>query len=104
MTTWFITRHPGALEWARAHGIQADHQVDHLDPAAVRPGDLVLGTLPIQLAAAVCERGARYFHLDIALPRELRGRELDAGQMQHLGASLREYLVSACNPMANRDD
>ncbi len=46
MTTYFITRHQGALDWARAQGIGAD-PLDHLDPTTIAPGDTVAGAICI---------------------------------------------------------
>jgi CRISPR-associated protein Csx16 len=31
MTTYFISRHPGAIEWARRENIDYDEQLNHLD-------------------------------------------------------------------------
>ena len=62
MTSYFVTRHRGAVEWARACGIEAEH-LEHLDPAILQPGDVVLGTLPVAVVAEVCLRDARYMHL-----------------------------------------
>jgi len=95
MATWFITRHPGAIEWARRHGLSVDRHIIHLDPADVRPGDLVLGTLPVNLAADVCAKGARYLNLSLDLPAEARGRELSADDLERYGARLEEYRVAA---------
>ncbi|HHQ40896.1 MAG TPA: CRISPR-associated protein Csx16 [Chromatiales bacterium] len=53
-------------------------------------------TLPIHLAAEVCERGARYLHLRLEVPRELRGRELTADDLAALGARLEAYQVRRC--------
>ena len=93
MTTFFISRHPGARDWAEAEGHAIDRVLDHLTLAEVRAGDRVMGTLPIHLAAAVCERGARYFHLSLDLPPSLRGRELDADTLRRYGARLEEFTV-----------
>ncbi|MDQ2695184.1 MAG: CRISPR-associated protein Csx16 [Pseudomonadota bacterium] len=93
MTTYFVTRHPGARAWAEAQGIRVDRQVDHLDVAAVNPGDMVIGSLPVNLAAVVCARGARYMHLSLVVPPQLRGVELSAQQMNELGAVVEEYRV-----------
>jgi len=93
MTTYFVTRHAGAVEWAARQGIAIDRTVEHLDPAEVRPGDVVLGTLPVHLAAEVCGRGARYLHLVLELPPESRGLELTAEEMARCGARLVEYRV-----------
>jgi CRISPR-associated protein Csx16 len=93
MTTFFITRHPGALDWARSQGIAFDRHVTHLNAAEVTPGDVVLGSLPVHLAAAICQRGARYFNLSLDLPEKLRGRELDAQTLKRCGGRLEEFIV-----------
>lgn len=93
MTTYLITRHPGAKQWAEEEGIIVDQLIDHLDMAIVRPGDIVIGTLPVNLAAEVCARGGRYFHLSLDLPPEWRGRELTAEDMRGFGARIEEYRV-----------
>jgi CRISPR-associated protein Csx16 len=95
MSTWFISRHPGAVEWARRQAMQVDHWRAHVDIAAVRPGDTVAGTLPIQLAAQVCALGATYLHLSLDLPAHWRGRELSVEELQQAGARLDAFLVQA---------
>ena len=60
---------------------------------AVRPGDVVMGVLPVSLAAEVCARGARFLHLSVEVPPELRGQELSADDLERLGAELVEYEV-----------
>jgi CRISPR-associated protein Csx16 len=57
MSTWFITRHPGAIAWAMRQGLAVDRQLPHLDPEQIAPGDTVIGTLPVNLVARVCARG-----------------------------------------------
>jgi CRISPR-associated protein Csx16 len=94
MTTYFVSRHPGAQDWAREAGIRVDVILDHLDPALVEPGDRVLGSLPVNLAAAVCARGGRYLHLTLELPRAGRGRELTAEDMRAYGARIEEYQIT----------
>ncbi len=73
MATHFVIRHLGTRRWARSHGISVDFRTAHLDVATVEPGDVVIGALPIQLAAEVQRRQAGYLHLSIDLPAELRG-------------------------------
>lgn len=97
MTTFFISRHPGAVVWAMRQGLQFDRVLPHLDPAEVAAGDTVMGTLPLPLAANVCARGARYLHLSVNLPAELRGHELNADQLEALGASLCPYRVQTAD-------
>ena len=53
----------------------------------------MLGTLPVHLAAAVCERGAVYMHLALDLPANQRGRELTGADLERLGARLLAYEV-----------
>ncbi len=93
MTTYFVSRHPGAVEWARRRGIAVDDLVSHLDPQVIRHGDTVIGTLPVNLAAEVCARGARYLHLSVELPLQSRGRELTADELETLDARLKAYII-----------
>ena len=95
MTTLFVSRHPGALDWAAGEGLVVDRVVVHLDPATLQPGDVVIGTLPLHLAARVCERGGRYLHLSLELPPDWRGRELSAADLRRFGARLEEFRVTA---------
>lgn len=98
MTVFFITRHPGARQWAEEEGFAVDRSVEHLDVREIRAGDKVLGTLPANLAAEVCARGGRYFHLSLELPPDMRGRELTAADMRRFGATLAEYRVTRIDP------
>jgi CRISPR-associated protein Csx16 len=93
-TTYLVTRHPGAREWAEQEGIAVDRVVDHLDVGQIRDGDVVIGSLPVNLAAEVCARGGRYLHLSLHLPPELRGKELTVEDMRRLGARVEEHVVS----------
>ncbi len=94
MTILFISRHSGALDWAAGEGIIVDAAIAHLDPETVQPGDVVIGTLPIHLAAQVCQRGGRFLHLSLELPADWRGRELSAADLRECGARLEEYQVT----------
>lgn len=94
MTTFFISRHPGARDWAAEMGLQVDRFIDHLDPSFIQPCDRLIGSLPVNRAAEVCERGARYLNLTLDLPAELRGLELSVEQMRARGARLEEYRVA----------
>lgn len=93
MTTWFVSRHAGALEWMQRHGPRFDRHVEHLAPDAVRPGDCVIGALPMHLAAQVCAQGAEYWHLVLHVPQQARGQELSAQQLSSLGVTLQRFHV-----------
>jgi CRISPR-associated protein Csx16 len=93
MTTHLITRHPGALEWALRQGLGQVAHCAHLDPADIAPGDVVIGTLPVHLAAEVCACGGRYFNLSLDLPESKRGRELTADELEVFGVRLGEYVI-----------
>ncbi len=93
MTTWFVSRHSGAKQWAQQQGLQVDQQVSHLDTDAVTKDDLVIGTLPVNLVAEINIKGARYLHLVLPLTEKLRGKEISANIMTQQGAKLEEYQV-----------
>lgn len=101
MTTYLITRHPGAVEWAERQGVRVDMQIAHLDPELIQAGDVVIGTLPVQLAAEVCARGGRFLSLSLEVPPEARGRELTADDLERFGARLEAFDV---NPIAEVRD
>ncbi len=92
MKAVFVTRHSGAVVWARRQGIDAV-PVTHIDPADFGPGDVVAGTLPVHIAAEICARGAVYLHLSMEVPEALRGRELSAEDMERCDARLERYRI-----------
>ncbi len=93
MSTYFISRHAGAVAWAETEGFHVGACLAHLDLSLVKAGDTVLGTLPINLVAEVNARGGHYFHLTLTVPIELRGKELSTETMREYGARLEEYYV-----------
>lgn len=94
MTTWFISRHPGAIAWAAQQGLRIDQHTSHLaTEQQVQPGDIVIGTLPVHLAAAVCSQGAQYLNLSLDLPAHWRGRELSAQELYACNARLECFDV-----------
>jgi CRISPR-associated protein Csx16 len=93
MTTFFISRHPGAIVWAAQQSLLIDQHLTHLDTALIQHGDTVIGTLPVNLAAAVCQRGARFFNLSLDLPAHWRGRELSASELRQCNARLEGFDI-----------
>lgn len=94
MAIWFVSRHSGAIAWAQSQGLTVDHWVEHLSAVDVVAGDTVIGILPVNLAGAICARGARYFNLSLDLSFALRGKELSAADLIAADARLEEYAVS----------
>lgn len=98
MTTWFVTRHPGAKVWAEEEGLISAESpcqvVDSLNPEQdIAPGDVVIGTLPVHLIAEIGERGGRYLHLALNVPPAFRGRELTADDMRAFGCTVRAFAA-----------
>lgn len=93
MTVWFVSRHPGALEWARKQQLPIDRWSPHIEPAEINPGDTVIGSLPVNLAANVCERGAIYINLTLDLPLSWRGKELLPAEMEQASVRLVKFHV-----------
>lgn len=93
MTIWFVSRHPGALEWMQRCGPTYDRHVAHLDPQIIQAGDVVIGSLPVNLAAEVCARSARYLNLSLQLRAEDRGKELSAAELNDYELTLEEFTI-----------
>lgn len=93
MTKYFISRHKGAQEWAEQQGLKFDIYLSHLDSVSIHKGDIVAGTLPVNLAAKVCEQGGHYWNLSLNLPASARGRELTADELIRYGAVFEEFVV-----------
>lgn len=90
MTTYFVSRHSGAVEWVKRQGREVTI-VSHLEPTSIKRGDVVLGTLPVHVVAQLNERGARFFHLEMNTNANQRGTDLTADDMERLDAKLVEY-------------
>jgi CRISPR-associated protein Csx16 len=91
---YFVTRHNGAVLWARDAGIRARKITQqNFDVSIINAGDVVMGTLPVHLAGEIIQRGGRYWHLSMEVPLELRGKELTAEQMRQCDARLEEFRV-----------
>ena len=95
MTTYFITRHPGAIEWAKQNLLHYDVHAAHLlDLSLLQSGDTVVGTLPINLVNQLNQSGVGYIHLSLEIPPSLRGVELTAEQLRSCNASLEKFEVN----------
>lgn len=96
MTTYFVTRHQGAIDWAKASNVQFDVHLTHLgDDIVLKSGDTVIGTLPINIVYDINQLGVRYLHLSLDMPAHWRGLELNAEQLLACNASLQEFVVKS---------
>jgi CRISPR-associated protein Csx16 len=102
MTVWFVSRHPGALAWAKSQRLQIDQHASHLDAALVHSGDTVIGTLPVHLAARVCAQGAAFYNLTLDLPEQWRGRELSAAALTACNARLERFHIAHADDESSR--
>lgn len=93
---FFVTHHRGAISWFARTGQRAQKiEMDHFDVGLVQPGNIVIGTLPPQVAAEVCARGGRYWHLTLDLPPGHRGRVQTADEMETFNARLEEFHIQS---------
>lgn len=101
MTTWLITRHPGTYEWAISQGMKFDRTMTHVLPEEIvdmiNPGDKVYGNLPLYLIASICERGGRYFQLDMRVSESKRGEEMSKQDIEQFKPKFNEYRVERCS-------
>lgn len=96
MTVYFVSRHEGAIKWVKQQPQwQVDCFVPHLNPADIAAGDVVLGTLPLHLAAEVCTRGALFYFLMLPQTADRRGSEYSAEDMRQMGCGLQRFEVRA---------
>ena len=88
-----VSRHPGAQQWLQQQGIVPDQVSAHIDPNDLHDNDIVIGTLPMHIAAAVDARGIEFFNLVLEVPATMRGRELNSDELQQCKPALRRYRV-----------
>ena len=95
MTTYFITRHLNALQWASEQNTHYDVHLVHLNASEkLKAGDTIIGTLPIQLVADLNARSIHYIHLSMQVPVHLRGIELTIQQLRDCKIQLEKFHVS----------
>lgn len=96
MTTYFVTCHQGAIDWAKAFNVQFDVHLTHLgDDVLLKSGDTMIGTLPINIVYDINQLGVRYLHLSLDMPAHLRGLELSSEQLLACNTSLQEFVVKS---------
>lgn len=102
MATYFISRHPAALAWVNKQNIKIDHWLEHLlDLSLFVSGDVVLGTLPIQLVAALNQKGVQYGHFSLTVPPQWRGAELNLKQVLDCNPEITYFHVEQVEDSVN---
>jgi putative CRISPR-associated protein (TIGR02620 family) len=94
MTTYLVSRFNPAAYTMR--GFDQAEIISHIDGEVlgkVKQGDIFVGVFPLRIAAAICALGGRVMNLRFNLPTDKVGKELSAGEINTLGAVLREYRV-----------
>lgn len=87
----FVSRHKGAYEWFKNHHIELAKDCEyltHINPEQIK-GNIVVGTLPINLAVLAKE----YWHLAMTIPAEMRGKELTVKDMEGFGCKIEKYII-----------
>jgi CRISPR-associated protein Csx16 len=86
--TVIVTRHAGALEWLKAKGFEGT-VVDHISAGDVQSGETIVGVLPITLVKQLLDKKCEVIVLQLPdVPKEMRGKELTADDMDRYGARL----------------
>ncbi len=93
--TYIVSRHQGAIQWLQRQGYEQAIVIDHLDSKLLKPGDSVIGNLPLNVIAELTSSRIDYLHLDVTLPAELRGVELSLEQLEQCNPRLVHYNVRA---------
>ena len=97
-----VTRHDALTELFYSLNIDIDKRINHMsdsDVSDLNPGDVAFGILPMRLATAVCESGARFVECTMDIPANLRGIELNFEQIMICKPRLIEYKVRAVAEM-----
>ncbi len=93
MAVYFVSRHFGAIAWMKKQNIHVDHWIEHLDILALQRGDIVIGVLPVHIAAQLSEMGVAFYALSIEQSLATRGQELSAEDLDRLQCHLHRYEV-----------
>ena len=92
MKTYIVSRHAATLEWLREQGYEGEVITHVANPEQIS-GQIVIGNLPLHLAARAALVGA----VEFDLPAEMRGQELTLEWMR-ANARVRWYTVRDESP------
>lgn len=84
-----VTRHAGAVEWLRQKGYTGE-VIDHIDSPSQVTGKIVIGNVPLHLAAVALQVWAINM---LNLRPDQRGKDLSPTEMDNAGAEIHKYRV-----------
>ncbi len=87
-----VSRHAATVEWLREQGYEGQVIAHIANPEQIA-GEIVIGNLPLHLAARAALVGA----VEFELPAEMRGQELTLEWLRE-NASVRWYTVQSESP------
>ena len=91
-----VTRHTALIAKLRNTGFEPDCIVEHLtdgDIYKMNRGDIVIGNIPMAFAARLNNIGVGYIGVDLNIPPELRGKELDVVDLENCNIQFHHYRV-----------
>lgn len=95
---WIINRHQSTVEWFRQHYDIQVGTLDYLDDESMEllnSGDTLLGNLPLQEIAKLCDKGINYYEIRMPITHSphIRGQELSLEQLKQHPPMLIQYKV-----------
>ena len=90
--TYIISRHAATVEWLRECGYDGE-VIAHVSDPSILKGQIVIGNLPLHLAARAALVGA----VEFDLPAEMRGQELTLDWLRE-NARIAWYSVRSESP------
>lgn len=94
LTSYFVTRHSATKVWAKEQEIKVDHWLEHISELSLfNEGDVIYGTLPIQIAAQLCNQGVRYGHFSLQVPPCMRGVEFSVEQLSSFQPKIEFFSI-----------
>ncbi len=85
-----MSRHPSTINWLTHKLPRVDRVESTLSIESLNGKDCVYGNLTAHLIAQINNKGARYFHVLINIPLELRGEELNSDELSALKPEIAE--------------
>ena len=88
--TIIISRHKGAINWLKKYHSEFNNveYFTHVNKKDIK-GNIVIGTLPINLAIFSKE----YWHLSMDIPIEMRGKELSIKDMEEFNCKIEGFII-----------